>query len=526
MADPAKNEIRFKFSAKGQGSATLDVVTLKGVEALSRLFRFELTLVSSSAEIDFDDILSQAATLTIFSHDGTKSVPYHGMVCEFEQLHQSGGYVFYRAVLVPRLWKLSLNRINEVYLGEQSILQVIEKVLQNNNLTTLDFQTILNSPSQYRLRSFVCQYDESSLDFISRWLEHEGVYYHFDHDALGIDAEKLIMLDYQQAQPADILRLRYTSKEDIQTAMQDDCVHSLSCKQRPMPQSVTVQDFNFRNAALADQLKGTAEVSANGHGEVLFYGDNLRETAEAEQLARIRAQELNCREQVFSGEATAIGLRCGHTMRLSLHYRSSFNGNYLITEVEHGGSQAGVLLSGVNTPFNTDKAGTFYECKFKAIPSTKQFRPERITSKPKIFGTLTATIDDEGSGTYAQVNQWGQYKVELMYDLSDKPTNKGSAWVRMATPYAGPRNGMHFPLLKGTEVLLGFMSGDPDQPVILGAVTNSENLNVVTDQNATYNGFVTAGANVMSANDTDGKQSMLFSTPQGGTAILIGALDG
>ena len=525
MAEPNTNEIRFKFSAKGQGPATLDVVTLKGVEALSRLFRFELTLVSSSAEIDFDGILSQSATLTIFSHDGTKSVPYHGMVCEFEQLHQSGGYVFYRAVLVPRLWKLSLNRINEVYLGEQSILQVIEKVLQNNNLTTLDFQTILNSPSQYRLRSFVCQYDESSLDFISRWLEHEGVYYHFDHDALGIDAEKLIMLDYQQAQPADILRLRYTSKEDIQTAMQDDCVHSLSCKQRPMPQSVTVQDFNFRNAALADQLKGTAEVSANGHGEVLFYGDNLRETAEAEQLARIRAQELNCREQVFSGEATAIGLRCGHTMQLSLHYRSSFNGDYLITEVEHGGSQAGVLLSGVNTPFNTDKAGTFYECKFKAIPSTKQFRPERITSKPKIFGTLTATIDDEGSGTYAQVNQWGQYKVELMYDLSDKPTNKGSAWVRMATPYAGPRNGMHFPLLKGTEVLLGFMSGDPDQPVILGAVTNSENPNVTTDQNATFNGFVTAGANMLSANDRAGKESMHFYSPQGGTSIIIGSFE-
>lgn len=526
MADPAKNEIRFKFSAKGQGSATLDVVTLKGVEALSRLFRFELTLVSSSAEIDFDDILSQSATLTIFSHDGTKAVPYHGMVCEFEQLHQSGGYVFYRAVLVPRLWKLSLNRINEVYLGEQSIFQVIGQVLQNNNLTTLDFQSTLNSPSQDRLRSFVCQYDESSLDFISRWLEHEGVYYHFDHEALSIGAEKLVMLDYQQAQPADILRLRYTSKEDIQTAMQDDCVHSLSCKQIPMPQSVTVQDYDFRHAGLADQLKGTAEVSANGHGEVLFYGDNLRTTDEAAHLARIRAQELNCREQVFSGEATAVGLRCGHTMQLSLHYRSSFNGNYLITEVEHGGSQAGVLLSGVNTPFNTDKAGTFYECKFKAIPSAKQFRPGRVTPKPKILGTLTATIDDEGTGTYAQVNEWGQYKVELMYDLSDKPTNKGSAWVRMATPYAGPRNGMHFPLLKGTEVLLGFMSGDPDQPVILGAVTNSENLNVVTDQNATYNGFVTAGANVMSANDNKGRQSILFSTPQGGTAILIGAMDG
>jgi type VI secretion system secreted protein VgrG len=212
-------------------------------------------------------------------------------------------------------------------------------------------------------------------------------------------------------------------------------------------------------------------------------------------------------------------------MQLSLHYRSSFNGNYLITEVEHGGSQAGVLLSGVNTPFNTDKAGTFYECKFKAIPSAKQFRPERVTPKPKILGTLTATIDDEGSGTYAQVNEYGQYKVELMYDLSDKPTNKGSAWVRMATPYAGPRNGMHFPLLKGTEVLLGFMSGDPDQPVILGAVTNSENPNVVSDQNATFNGFVTAGANMLSANDRAGKESMHFYSPQGGTSIIIGSFE-
>jgi type VI secretion system secreted protein VgrG len=137
---------------------------------------------------------------------------------------------------------------------------------------------------------------------------------------------------------------------------------------------------------------------------------------------------------------------------------------------------------------------------------------------------LTAMIDDEGSGQYAQVDAYGQYKVELMYDLSDKWANKGSSWIRMASPYAGANNGMHFPLHKGTEVILAFMGGDPDQPVIVGAMTNSESPNVVTDKKATAGGIATPGLNRLSMQDKAGEEGIYMFTPNSGTAFIMGAM--
>jgi uncharacterized protein involved in type VI secretion and phage assembly len=196
----------------------------------------------------------------------------------------------------------------------------------------------------------------------------------------------------------------------------------------------------------------------------------------------------------------------------------------MITAVKHHGSQAGVLLAGAATPYTEHQSGTVYECEFEAIGASTQYRASSLTPRPIIAGMLTAMIDDEGSGQYAQVDAYGQYKVELMYDLSDKWANKGSSWIRMASPYAGANNGMHFPLHKGTEVILAFMGGDPDQPVIVGAMTNSESPNVVTDKKATAGGIATPGLNRLSMQDKAGEEGIYMFTPNSGTAFIMGAM--
>lgn len=521
------SDLRFKFESEGTGlTEKLNVVNFEGYEAISQLYRFNITLVSNSDDIDADDMLNNTATLTIKSHDGNTSVPYHGMLCEFEQLGRSNDFFFYRAVLVPRLWKLTLNKFNDVYTGDKTIPQIIESVLNDNGLSPFDYEIALKNPFAYRGRSFICQYQESSFNFISRWMEKEGLYYYFDQGFMGFGSDKLKITDFKESQPVlSIKHLTYCAPEDLQTAEQDSCIFDFRARQVATPQKVIVQDYNYRKADLADGLKSESFVDMmHGHGDVMHYGENLRDTGEASHLATIRAEEIKCRQKTYKGKATAVGLRAGNMAAISNHFRFSLNGAYTITAVKHTGTQAGVLLAGAATPYTEQQSGTVYECEIDAIGAGTQFRAASVTPRPSIAGTLSALIDDEGSGKYAQLNEYGDYKVELMYDLSDKFSNKGSSWVRMASPYAGPKNGMHFPLLKGTEVLLAFMGGDPDQPVIIGAVSNSESPNVVTDENVKMNGVSTAGGNMLAMCDDDGAQGVCISSPSSGTVMFMGEM--
>jgi type VI secretion system secreted protein VgrG len=510
MAKELDQELRFFFKSAGQGSASLNVVRLEGSEAISQLFRFNLILVSNNAEIDFDAMLSNTATLSIRSFDGSKEFPYHGELAEFEQLDKVNEFVFYRAVLVPRVARQSLNKINEVYLNEKSIPEVIKTVLKTD-VTNNDFTLLLKDESAYRKRSFICQHQESNIDFISRWMEFEGMYYFFEHGDADAGTDKLKILDYKEGHPNQSISLKYCQTEDLQTQFQDQSVTGFICKQKPLPKTVIVQDFNYRQANLQN-LKATETVSDKGRGEVMFYGDNLRTNEEAKALAKVRAQEIQCRRQIFSGDATAVGIRSGYFLELTEHYRKSFNAKYLVTEVQHFGSQAGVLLAGTTTPYSMDGAETNYRASFIAIPANTQFRAERVTLKPVIAGTMSAIVDSDGSGNHADINEYGQYKVQLLYDLSEKHDNKGSAFVRMASPYAGSRNGMNFPLLKGTEVLLSFIGGDPDQPVIIGAVPNSENPNILNNQNSHLSGIRSpSGQQIVFSNEPGQRSFHIYS---------------
>ena len=514
-------DLLFTFELDGSDSK-LQVIRFEGREAISRLFEFDITLVSDDPDIDLDAALKSTAVLTLRSRDLSASTPYRGMLAQFEQLGGVDNYYFYRATLVPRLWRAGLNRLNEVYLDEQTIPQIIRTLLERNDLKGPDLKMLLKEPSDYRARSFTCQYQESDLAFVSRWMEQEGLYYYFDHDS-SHSGEVLAILDYKEAQPTDALRLRYTPPENVQTDRQDSCVTAFTCRKTHLPGKTLVQDFNYRLAKLGDNLKAEAQVRDGAQGEYMLYGQNLRTEGDARRLSRIRAEELGAQGTVFHGEAPAIGVRSGYFIEVDNHFRDSCNARYLVTEVTHRGSQAGVVLAGQNTGYNQSEQGSTYHCEFQAIGSDLQYRAPRLTPRPSIDGVLSALIDSEGDGAVAELNEYGQYKVQLLYDYSDKPVNKGSSWLRMATPYAGKSEGMHFPLLKGTEVLLAFNQGDPDQPIILGAAPNSEAQSIVDSSNATNNGIRTAGGNSLVMVDTKDKQLISFYSPTQKSLIYIGA---
>jgi type VI secretion system secreted protein VgrG len=525
-------QARFAFKSHASGAPQFDVVKFEGREGISSLFRFDLTLVASTPDVDLQALVSNPATFAMRTVTGSVHTPYHGVLSEVQQLGQVDDYYFYRVVLVPKLWQLTLSRINEIYLGEQSIPDLIGDLLHNNDFGNTDFKTLLKSPSDYRKRSFVCQYQESHFDFISRWMEKEGLYYYFDHEpdqsltaSLGASGNKgaqVVITDYKQFHSEKSLSLRYTQPENVQTARLDQAITSFVWTRQQVTKKVMVMDYNYRNAALADGLRSDESVPDGRTGEVMFFGDNLRDTSEASRLAKVRAERLACEAEQFFGEAPAVGVRSGYFIEVSDHYRRDCNGRFLVTEVEHRGSQVGVVLSGQTTRYAEGETGSVYQAKFQAIRADQQFRAKVVTPRPSIAGFLPGIIDSEGSGRSAELNQYGQYKVQMLYDLSDKRANKGSAWLRMASPYAGDGHGMHFPLLKGTEVLVGFSGGDPDQPVILGAVTNSENKNVVVDSNSQQNGMKSVSGNTISMNDGPGSSNIVLHSPVGNSYIILG----
>jgi type VI secretion system secreted protein VgrG len=238
-------------------------------------------------------------------------------------------------------------------------------------------------------------------------------------------------------------------------------------------------------------------------------------------VAKLYAESELCRREVYRGEGSVPYVCPGFTFALEDHYRGDFNREYLTLDVEHEGNQTGYLLAGLTR--EGEPREIYYRNSFAAIPSAAQFRPERSTPRPRIAGMIPAKIDASGSGRYAELDNMGRYKVILPFDTSGRKDGKASAWVRMASPYAGADHGMHFPLHKGTEVLLTFMDGNPDRPVIAAAAPNPETPSVVNADDETMAKITTAGGNSIHIEDRGGSERILMHAPKQQSFIRIGA---
>ncbi len=505
---------RVGFSSDVLPPETFAVVRFRGEEGLSRCYRFELELVAEDAAIDLAAVLAASAAFTILRAE--EDICFHGILAEFDQLQQMGNYVFYRAVLVPKMWRMSLTHHNQVFLN-QTAPQILEACFKDAGLSGMDFE--LRLMKDYPAWEYVCQYRESHLAFVSRWMEREGIYYYFEQGAGG---EKVILTDTKVVHGAmpDGETLHYSSLSGLQHFHQEEILLDLQCRQRQLPKTLKLRDYNYETPSL--ELAGDASVSPDGWGEVYLYGEHFRTPAEGARLAAVRAEELLCRERVFAGSSTVPYLRPGYTFRVPDHYRADFNGTYLTTGLAHEGSQAAYLLAGLGGELTPGEREPYYRNTFEAVAAGVQYRPARETAKARLYGTLNAKVDGAGSGQYAELDGQGRYKVVLPFDQSGRKDGKASAWVRMMQPYAGAGHGMHFPLHKGTEVLLTFIDGDPDRPVIAGAVPNAETPSVVKDANQTMAAIQTGGSNKIAIEDKAGSERILMHVPNQKSFIRIG----
>lgn len=514
MADTSKP--KFTFESKGADKNTFSVVRFRGTEGLSSIYRFSIMLVSSRNDVDIGAVLKNTAEFRIKRDEG--DIPFQGILSSFEQLHQAGKVCFYRAELVPRLWWATLTHCNQIFLHENTqgyIGDVLQKAGLKQGLS-FDFKLQNSYPS----RKYVCQYDESHFNFVSRWMERDGMYYYFEQTDQG---EKMVITDTHIAHSPmeEGTVLTYAPPSNLDHTKREEIVRNFMLKQQPMPKKVLLKDYNYRKPSL--EMKAEAEVSADGMGEIYVYGEHFKTPEEGNELARIRAQEFLCREKVFQGVSTVPYVRTGYIFELRDHYRQDFNQRYLTTDISHEGSQEAYLVSGLGLNLASDSDRLYYRNSFSCIPAQIQFRAERKAIKPKFTGTMNAKIDASGSGQYAELDSHGRYKVIMPFDESGRDNGKATTWLRMAQPYGGSNHGMHFPLHKGTEVLVTCIDGDPDRPIIQAAAPNPENPSLVNDTNQTKCIIATGGQNVFHMQDKQGDEGMHFKTPNGNTNLRLGS---
>ena len=517
------------FHTDALADDTLLVARVVGEEALSRPYRFEIELASLNGSLDLDALLAAPAKLTIVGGTAaggraSRRIEIHGALAEVEQLDDGPRWSNYRVALAPRLAAFALGQASRVF-QDLPYPRIIAETLKNRGLTEgQDFEFRLSG--QHPDREYVVQYQESDLDFLSRLAEHEGIYYFFEQGDRG---EKIVFADNAGApQPLpDGGKVRYRASAGMADfsaaaaggdAQHEEVVTSLVGKRTAAPEKVVLKDYNYRKPSV--ELKAEASADDKGRGTLYEYGEHFKDGAEGKALAQVRAEEVRCRARGFFGRGDVRALTAGATFTLEDHPRRDWNASFLVVAVEHRAAQS-LDVGPAKRDDEPDYANTF-----EAIPADVVFRPARTTPWPRIAGPINAVVDASGGGEYAEIDDHGRYRVQLPFDLSGKGGGKASRPLRMSQPYAGADMGMHFPLHKGTEVLVAHIDGDPDRPLIAAAVPNPETASPVTSQNQTQCAVRTGGGNFFVIEDTKGSQQIALSSPHAGTSLTMGANDG
>jgi type VI secretion system secreted protein VgrG len=496
------------------------ITRLTGTEAISTLFEFELQMVTASEVPDLQTLIGKKVTLAIRSDVTANPHYYHGIFSEIEQQDRTNNLNYYRAVLVPRMWKTTLNKTNDVATSVTPTDLITQK-LKEASFTSDDF--LITMTQSYETKDFMAQFEESHFAFISRTMEYRGIYYFFEHGAAKEDLDVLHIVDHTRAHPVQAVDLVYTPRENIKAGSTQGLVTNLFCKSKLHPASVTLTGYNPRKANLLSHMRNTANVPGTGIGDVMEFDGKPETTDEIQLLSKIYAEQIACQSKVFSAKAFTAGIRSGYFVQISKHWQSDFNTKLLVTRVAHTGTQSFAAIGiKVAAPLEAS-AQTTYECSFDAIVAETQFRPARVTPKPKIVGLLNAKIDpgaNPPTGNSSAVFENGQYKVQPLFIKENKSPGNGSSLIRMLTPNAGSQSGALFGLHGEIEVLLGFVNGDPDLPVIVGAAFNSEDKSVLDPSNKSEHVIRTkSGTSILFDDSTKKEKVLIFSQ---GSSIVVG----
>lgn len=435
---------------------------LSGREAISRLFRFEVEIVCLDHQGVDTAAMSGARVTLVFVRAGLEVRRVHGMISEVEDLLAGeADFRTYRLVVVPLAHRLTLIETSDIFM-QMTVPEILAKKLE---LVRLSEDMELRLTGAYPKREFVVQYNETDFAFACRLAEHVGISFFFDQSG---PKDKIVFTDH-----ASGFRLS-EEKETIHFRKRGEKrdVFELGVKTTLVPSYYVVRDHNYRTPQV--DLTSEHKLATGFSGGAIEFGGHFKTPDEGGALARVRAEERQVGQVVFTGKSDIQVLSAGGKYQLTRHPDLP-DTSLLVIEVEHEGT---FVVQGFTAP--EQKAA--YSNTFRAIPSDRTFRPARVTPKPPISGLVNGIIEAVGSEKFGAIDEQGRYIVRFLFDTTAPNERKASRPVRMLQQHAGENYGTHFPLRAGTEVLIGFVNGDPDRPVIVGAVPNPLKPSPVTNK--------------------------------------------
>jgi type VI secretion system secreted protein VgrG len=439
------------------GDGVLILTSLDAWEQISGLFHFACTFVSEDESIDFDRVIGRGIGLEM-EMAGGETRHFHGIVSRFSQSDADATNIGYRAELVPSLWLLTRSTDCRIF-QKKSVTDIVKAVLDGHKLTNYK----IDVEQTYPEIPYCVQYRETDFNFVSRLMEEWGISYYFEHSS---DGHQLVVYD----SPAKVKSCPGQSEASYAAHAENSGsagqVAEWTAQQEFRAGAYAHRDFNYGDPSLdlTTQKTTTHAVGGNDRFELYDYPGDYSALSEGDRRAQLRIEAEECASKRIDGSSNCYGLCPGYKFALKDHFRSSFNDTYLVTSVQHRFSE------GVGTGSAETVA---YANSFTCVPHSVPFRPLPTTPRPTIHGAQTAIVVGE-SGKEIDVDHLGCVIVQFHWDRKGKKDASSSCRVRVSHGWAGKEWGAYFTPRIGQEVIVEFLEGDPNRPLVTGAVYNGE----------------------------------------------------
>jgi type VI secretion system secreted protein VgrG len=499
--------------------APLSVLRFSGRAAVSQLYRYEVELTSPISDIAMDQVLGRPVKFTtdpidpnadylrkMFGENAEKfsemppALTIHGIVTEFDQFETSADQTRYKLVIKPRVADLGRGVKSRLF-QKQSAQEIITATLRHEGLREgVDFAFKLRA--QYKRHAYVTQYHETTIAFIQRIMAEEGMWFRFEHTK---EREVMIFGDDLDAYARNQRIVPFRRDAGLESAGAE-AVKSLERHTRRVPEAVQLNDYNHREAGVSLLVEvNTARDDKTTNAVDSQWGEHYETPEEGQRLARLRHEAHLAQQITYTGTGNAFALEAGEVLRLDRNPEDAPHGFFIVSVESSGGR---------------DHA---YSNTFSAIPSDRVWRtPVDSDAQPVISGILPARVTSPGNYRRAYLTPEGLYVIKLPFDLDEWSPGGTSRPVRLAKPYSGNNYGHHFPLIDGAEVAITFTGGDPNRPVIIGAMHDSLHPDLVNNRNHTRNLIITAAGNTMRMEDREGYEHVHLMTPFQASQLNLG----
>ncbi len=443
-----------------------DILLLRGFsgqEGISRLSNFDLDLLSHDPDIKFEDIIGKRVTLRVTLGSDKKRY-FNGFISRFMQTGSDRGLANYRATMVPWLWFLTRTSDCRIF-QKKTIPDIIEQIFKDLGFTDYKLQL----QGSFEPRDYCVQYRETDFNFVSRLMEQYGLLYFFEHEK---GKHTLVIANDPSAHQPCPEQKEAKWEAQGSGALAEDVITSWQWEQTLRPGKYAVTDYNFEtpSTSLDAEMKTTIEVGGNSKFEIYDYPGEYTKKNEGDTIAKLRMEEEETQYFVVSGTSSCRAFTSGYRFDLKDYVRKDMNRAYLLTNVHH--------VATVGSTYTTTTVGkdeSAYTNSFTCIPHKVPFRPPQATPKPIIQGVQTAVVVGK-AGEEIWTDNYGRVKVQFHWDREGKYDENSSCWTRVSQNWAGKQWGTMFLPRIGQEVIVEFIEGDPDRPIITGRVYNAEQM--------------------------------------------------